>query len=638
MRFLFIIFLFLSFPLLSQKKDDLHTDSHKAEKLYERAQYEASRRNYKAAQAMLDEAIKKDDKFLEAYFLKGVIYNSYGERDKAFEMYSEVVSLEPNDRKFRKAHFFIGMHEFENGNYQEAKKAFNDYLILLPEDKKSKAIAEEKIQNCDYALNPDNKSDRIEPKRMDEVLNGFQYQYFPVLTADQEFIFFTARDDISTEDIFVSRFFNGEWVQPQSISPNINTPSYNEGTCSVSGDGRTLVFTSCNSPGGKGRCDLYISTRKGSTWSKPVNMGQNVNSKFWDSQPSLSADGRTLYFSSDRPGGRGRMDIWVSSRNEDGEWGIARNAGSPINTPGEEFSPVVHPSNKALYYATNGYEGFGGLDLFYTVKDSSGWQKPVNMGAPINTWKDEVAFFVAADGETAYYSTNESDERGRNRSFLYTLKLPEKLQLRYKSYSLKGIVYDKETNKRLGAKIDLIDLKTDETEQSVDSDPVNGEYLIVLTEGAEYGLFVTKQGYLFESLNFNLKESDAQGNLTLDIFLTPIDLNASTVLNNIFFDFGKATLRKSSLPELEKLMEFMELNENVRIEIGGHTDNVGSEEDNQSLSEARAKAVRDYLVKNRVSLDRLSFKGYGESKPVVDNESEENRQKNRRIEFTIIKK
>ncbi|MEQ8361112.1 MAG: OmpA family protein [Cytophagales bacterium] len=636
MRFL-IVFLFFSLSIKAQDKDALHTSSAKAERYYQKAQSEASRRNYKLAQQLLDEAIKKDDQFVEAYFLKGIIYNSYGERETAFKMYEKVIALEPDDRKFRKAHFFVGMEEFENGNYENAKNAFQKYLFLIPGDKRSKAITEEKIKNCDYAMDPAHRSDQIKPERLDEVLNKFQYQYFPVLTADQEYIFFTARDDISTEDIFVSRFYDGKWVDPQSISPVINTPAYNEGTCTVSGDGRMIVFTSCNSPGGRGRCDLYIAFRSGNKWTKPNNMGLNVNSKYWDSQPSLSADGRHLYFSSDRPGGKGRMDIWVSSRDNLGRWSPARNVGAPINTSGEEFSPVLHPSNKALYYATNGYDGFGGLDLFYSLKEDGKWSKPENLGAPINTWKDEVAFFVAADGKTAYYSTNEKDEKGA-RSFIYRLDLPARLQLKNKSYSLKGTVYDKETKKKLRAQIDLIDLETDETEQSVSSDPSNGEYLIVLTEGAEYGLFVSREGYLFESLNFNLKDSDASGKLNIDIALTPINVNASTIMNNIFFDFGKASLRSSSIPELEKLIDFLRINENVRIEIGGHTDNIGSIEDNQKLSEDRAKAVRDFLVGHKVPLDRLSFKGYGESKPVADNNSEENRQRNRRIEFTVLTK
>jgi outer membrane protein OmpA-like peptidoglycan-associated protein len=210
--------------------------------------------------------------------------------------------------------------------------------------------------------------------------------------------------------------------------------------------------------------------------------------------------------------------------------------------------------------------------------------------------------------------------------------------VKYKIYSLKGEVYDKESGAKVGETIDLIDLKTDEAEQRVSSDPVSGEYLIVLTEGADYGLFVSREGYLFESLNFNLKDSDPKGNLTLDIYLTPINVNAKTVLNNIFFDFGKATLREESIPELEKLMEFMALNKNVKIEIGGHTDNIGSHEDNMALSRARAKAVLDFLGEHEVETDRLKFKGYGETVPVADNDTEENRQKNRRIEFKILER
>lgn len=636
------LILFFSFTLLfltafSQSKEELNTVSAKAKKYYLKAQSEASKRNYSEAQSLLEHAIAKDKNFTEAYFLKAVIFNAYGERDSAANNYRKVIRISPDRSKFQKAYFFVAFNEFEKGNYQEAKDGFEKYLFFLPTDKRLKRIAKEKIQNCEFALDPNNSNINIEPQKLPEILNKFKYQYFPVLTADEEYIFFTARDDVSTEDIFVSRFYNGEWVQPQSVSPTINTPAYNEGTCTVSGDGRTIVFTSCNSPGGRGRCDLYISMRKGSKWSKPVNMGPKVNSKYWDSQPSLSADGRFLYFSSDRPGGKGRMDIWVSARDKQGRWQAARNVGAPINTPGEEFSPFIHPSNKVLYYATDGYDGFGGLDLFYSIREKNYWKQPKNLGAPINTWKDEIAFFVTADGKKAYFSTNEKDKSGK-RSFIYKIELPKRLQLQYKSYSLKGVVYDKKTNKKLGAAIDLIDLKEDAVEQSVESDPTNGEYLIVLTEGSDYGLFVAREGYLFESVNFNLENSDPKGNLNLDIYLTPIEVNATTVLHNIFFDFGKSTLREESLAELEKLIEFMTLNKTVKIEIGAHTDDVGSHENNMLLSESRAKAVRDFLTKNNVPLDRLTFKGYGETKPKVSNDTEENRQENRRIEFKILNK
>jgi outer membrane protein OmpA-like peptidoglycan-associated protein len=461
------------------------------------------------------------------------------------------------------------------------------------------------------------------------------------LTADQQELIFTRRlgpggnDD---EDLVVSKkISNGSWSMPSSISPNINS-ELNEGTCAISADGRKLIFTSCVGREGFGSCDLFESTKIGEVWSQPKNLGINVNSAEWESQPSLSADGRTLYFVSDRRGGLGRRDIWVSTLNEKGQWTKAKNAGKPINTVYDEISPFIHVNNRTLYFASNGLAGFGGYDIFYTERDTSaGWTSPVNMGSPINTHEDQFSLFITADGKKGYYSHEEPRPAGYSVSFIYEIEIPEDQQVKFKSNYVKGIVRDKATKKPLLAKIELINLKGNETESLVESDSLSGKYLMILTQGAEYALYVNKPGYLFKSLNFNYSEVRDFQPITLDIELERVTEGTIAILQNIFFDVDKYELKEKSKTELQKISRFLNDNPTVRVEIGGHTDNVGAIGYNKQLSEKRAQSVYQYLISNGIDAKRLIPKGYGPEKPVSTNETEDGRQANRRIEFKIVR-
>jgi outer membrane protein OmpA-like peptidoglycan-associated protein len=466
-------------------------------------------------------------------------------------------------------------------------------------------------------------------------------QYFPVLTADQRQLIFTRRagdgpnDD---EDLMVSKKDEqGRWMAPESISKNINT-QLNEGTCSISADGRRLIFTSCSGRDGIGSCDLYESVKEGEVWTTPKNLGRNVNTSEWESQPSLSADGRTLYFVSDRRAGVGRRDIWISTLNDEtGTWTKAINAGGQINSPFDEISPFIHANDRTLYFASNGLPGFGGYDIFYAERDSADWGDPENIGNVINDHEDQFSLFITADGKKGYYSHEETLPTGLSRSRIFEVEIPAENQVRYKSNYVKGVIRDKVSQSPLKARIELINIDRNKRVSLAESDSVTGDYLMVLTQGAEYALYISKKGYLFKSYNFNYSTVKDFEPIVINIDLEKATTGSMVVLNNLFFDIDKYDLKPKSIPELEKIIWFMQENPQARVEISGHTDNSGQPAYNKQLSEKRALAVFNYLTQKGIDKNRLTPIGYGSDKPLASNDSEMGRQQNRRIEFRIIK-
>jgi outer membrane protein OmpA-like peptidoglycan-associated protein len=459
-----------------------------------------------------------------------------------------------------------------------------------------------------------------------------------VLTADKKELIFTKRDGFTVqydEDLYVSEWKNGSWQSPESISRNINS-SYNEGTCTISADGRILIFTSCER-NTYGTCDLFISYKNGEDWTYPENMGPAINSTAWESQATLSADGRKLYFISTRRGGKGKRDIWYSTLDEYDEWTEARNLGSEINTPYDEVSPFIHVNGQTLFFASNGYPGFGGFDMYSSELEDGKWSEPKNLGYPLNTHNDEVSLFITADGRKGFYSFESFDVEGKQRSLLYNFGIDDSLGITYTSNYVYGKVYDQENKHTLSATIELYDINKDTLVSRVKSDPVNGEYLIVLTDGAEYALHTRKKGYLFESQSFNYLSEHDTDPIEQNIYLKRAISGSRVVLNNIYFDFDSYDLREKSKTEIKQIKRFLTENPEIKIEIAGHTDNRGSAEYNKRLSEQRAKSVYNFLTTNLgVPEDRISFRGYGQSEPVAANDSEENMQLNRRIEFKVL--
>jgi outer membrane protein OmpA-like peptidoglycan-associated protein len=452
-------------------------------------------------------------------------------------------------------------------------------------------------------------------------------------------IIFT-RQENHNEDFYKSVKRNGEWLVAEFLSKEINTSNFNEGAQNISPDGNYLFFTGCNRPDGLGRCDIYISKREGNDWSKPFNIGGPVNTAGWESQPSISADGRTLYFVSTRQGGYGGYDIWSSELNTDGTWSSPVNLGPEINTSYDEQSPFIHPDNESLYFSSNGWPGMGNKDLFlsrkaYSGEKQTGWQKPENLGFPINTFAEESGLSISSNGKLAFFSSNQKE--GFGKLDIYSFELPEKLKPKAVTY-VKGNVFDNLSKEVLDAHIQITNLANGKTIYDEIADPETGVFLATLPAGKSYGLTVSKEGYLFYSQNFTLLGNLENQPFSMDISLQKINIGGMVILNNIFFETNKYDLLPESMIELQQLILFLRENPTVSIEIGGHTDNIGEDQSNLFLSRDRSKTVYEYLIKNKIPLKNLSFKGYGEGQPISDNNTEQGRKNNRRTEFKITNK
>jgi outer membrane protein OmpA-like peptidoglycan-associated protein len=633
-------------PVLAQVPASI-TDN-KARSLYEKAQQLFQRdRQPQQALAVWQQLTDKYPDYGEPYLRKASLLLTLGDHPRALEAYQAGLSKLPVEPARAADYFVMGRLAGEVGDYAAVRTAFTNYLKTNPTNKTQVETAKLQLQNCDFAAEAMAHPTGPPPERLAAPLNQFRNQYFPVLTADNRFLVFTVRRNPEkqgqeNEDLLISAVdASGKFGAPQSISPVINSPE-NEGAATISGDGKTLVFTSCGRAGGLGNCDLYISHRRGNQWTAPRNLGILVNSKAWDSQPSLSADGRTLYFSSNRGGGVGGYDIYVSTIGADGSWGAARNLGVPINTTRDDLAPFIHASGTTLYYSTNGRVGLGSSDIFRAYLDEKGqWGEPLNVGYPLNTFANEASLFISSDNKRAYYTRTERPQSGDAPGLppailLYGSEVPASARARETSTYTQGRVFDAVTKKPIEAVVQLFDLNTNALTQQVYSDGETGEYTAVLNEGRAYAMYAAAPGYLLKSLSFDYSNQQKFDPLTLDIYLDPAKSGRSAVLNNLFFDSNKATLKPRSRTELSRLVEFLRQDPSLRVEVAGYTDNVGTPAANLSLSQRRAQAVLDYLTSQGVPASRLRAKGYGEARPLAANDTEAHRAQNRRIELRIL--
>lgn len=631
------LIIFAAVFTLANAQGSLSTKSKKAIALYVEADNYRVRGQFSQAVSLLQQAIEKDKNFVEAYYRLGITFKSMRDFDRSNLSFEKGLSLTQNS-KIQKGFFMeLGDNYLRLGDYQKSLNYLNHFLEAETMNKQNIVLAELWKRNAEYGLRNKKVQSQFQPRPLGDTINRFGLQYFPVLTADEQELIFTRRmgpgpDD--DEDLVVSRKDkDGKWTEPVSISKNINS-KFNEGTCTISADGRILIFTSCIGRRGYGNCDLFYSRKVGEEWSIPINMGPEINSSAWESQPSLSADGRVLYFISDRRGGIGGRDIYVSRKTDEGKWSQAEVMPQPINTPFDEISPFIHVNGRTLFYATNGKPGFGGFDIFKAEMTDGKWGTPVNFGSPVNDHEDQFSLFISADGTRGYYS--HEDGTRENSARLYEMTIPKELQIAYRSNFVKGVVKDKKLGIPLQSHIELFDLKKNELISVVESDSVSGQYLMVLTTGSDYALYVTARDYLFQSLNFNYEDNPNPEPVIIDILLDKANAGATAVLNNIFFDFDKFELKEKSITELNKVIRFLNDNPSIHVEIGGHTDSDGSASYNKQLSLKRAQSVVSYLVEKGINKARLSERGYGADHPLRSNDSDENKQANRRIEFKII--
>lgn len=640
----FIVLLLLSLGskgLCAQVAPQYSTSSQKAIGLFETAVKLYNSRLEDKALDDLDKALKEDPDFLEALKLNAEILHARRDYEGEIAIYNRMLQVEKE--RVPATFMYLGEAEFNIGRYKNARNHFSRAVVIKGLDMKSRNKLKSLLANAEFALAAVENPVPFTLVNVGDSVNSMFNDYWPSLTADEQMLIFTRElpslsADVmgnlkGQEDIFFSSKNNkGGWTKAASLSTNINSQK-NEGSQAISTDGRMLVFTACKRPDVIGHCDLYFSERDSSSWSKPVNMYRPINTKAWEAQPCLASDGISLYFVSNRPGGRGGMDIWKSTLTESGTWAEPVNLGDSINTPGDEMSPFIHPDNSTLYFASNGHLGLGGQDMYISHLRNGAWTKPTNLGYPINTYNDEYGLVVTPDGREAFFASNRNVKRGKD---IYRFPLTRSMRPSYVSY-LKGEVVDSESNQELKADFELSDLETSEVIARASSVNGTGEYLMCLVPNKNYGLSVSKKGYVFHSENLSLKGlTDTLKPLTLNISLQTIMVGRKEILKNVFFEVDSYTLSPQSLSGLRNLLRFLSQNPEIAVEIGGHTDVTGSESHNDSLSELRAKEVYNHLITNGIPGSRLSFKGYGAKLPVTTNDSELGRSLNRRTEFKIV--
>ncbi|RZL48636.1 MAG: hypothetical protein EOP00_08740 [Pedobacter sp.] len=626
-------FIFL-FCILTCSAIAQNSPNKKAQESFEDAQQYLRQNIYDEGIKYLDEAVKADPKFQMAYIQLGDIYRRQKIHGQAKENYRKAINS--NATIDPRIYYVLGESELLTGDYAQAKANFISFQQKnVGADEEFINRTKKYLLDCDFAITAIKSPTKYEPINMGFYINSANRDYFPALTADGQTIIFS-RVVEGNEDLYTSTQKNKEWLPAQPLSNKINTPNYNEGAQSISPDGKYLFFTGCNRPDGLGRCDIYVSRKEGIDWGKAINLGKTINSEYWESQPSISPDGSTLYFVSNRPGGIGSYDIWKSTLTDDGQWTTPVNLGSKINTPYDENTPFIHADGKTLYFASNGWPGFGDKDIFFSrLDDQAQFSIPTNLGYPINTFNEEVGLIVTADGTEGLFSSNIKNG-GFGDLDIYHFKLPEKVKPLPVTY-VKGIVKDKDTKELLEANVLVIDLKNNSPVFNDYTSAATGDFMAVMPIGSNYSFNVDADGYLFNSQYFELKKAEDNKPYEFEILLEKIKVGSNVTLKNIFFDTNKYELLPTSMVELNILIELLKTNANVGIEIQGYTDNVGDVKLNQKLSENRAKSVYDFLINNGIDKQRLTFKGYGETNPKSDNATEEGRKNNRRTEFLITK-
>jgi len=625
----FLLF-FLPVALFAQQK--YSTTDKEAIKLYALADQDIDNHLYDDAILKLQKAVSLDPKFIEAQVQIAEVYRVKRMYKECIPYYRAAIALNPDFN--RAVYLKLGEAEVNNAEYSAANTDLEKYLGQPYVTEANRFYARKLIADCEFSIDAMQHPVPFKPVNMGPEINTAADEYLPTATADESTLIFTRKIN-NNEDFYKSDKLNGKWQTATYLSNQINTPNYNEGAQSISQDGKFLFFTGCNRPDGLGRCDIYIAQKKGNDWGKPFDLSQPINTPGWESQPSISADGRTLYFVSNRKGGYGGYDIWKSTITDKG-WGEPVNMGPNINTSFDEQSPFIHPDDSTFYFCSSGWPGLGNKDLFVSrLNKKVEWGKPTNLGYPINSNGDENGLTTTANGRYAFFASNALN--GYGGYDIYTFELPEADRPHIVTY-VKGTVKDIVTKAPLEAAVEIIDLEKNIPVYQDYSSATLGDFLATLTAGKNYGLNISKSGYLFYSENFSLVGHEAKNPFDIAVLLEPIAVGSKTILKNIFFDTNRFDLKPESMAELKKLIDFLNFNPTVKIEISGHTDNVGNDLINQTLSENRAKSVYEYLSNHGIKPDRLVYKGYGKTQPIAPNTTDDNKALNRRTEFKVIAK
>jgi len=629
--------LFVAWHAVAQKQT-YTTQSKAAVKAYEQATKYYDSRHNTAAITSLKQAIDKDAQFIEAHMLLADVYVDESRYDDAIASYKTAVNINP--KFFPNNWYRLAQIEMRQGQYEQAKTDFQQFLLIsnasLP-GMRSKALTA--IVNCEFGVKALLTPLDISPLNLGSQINTVADEYYPSLTIDNQTLVFTRNtidegSRMPQEDFFVSTQKNKQWQAAHQVGSPLNT-DLNEGAPSISADGKLLFFAACDRRDGMGSCDIYFSRWVNNSWSTPINLGSPINTNAWETQPSFSADGKTLYFIRGYHTHEGikQQDIYVTSIGSNGNFENPVKLSDSINTTEAEESVFIHPDNQTIYFSSRGHIGMGGLDIFLSRKNANGqWGKAQNLGYPINTAGDENSLLISPQGDKAYFATNRTG--GFGGLDLYSFDLPATLKPQPITY-VKCAITDGANGLPLAASFEIIDV---ETQEVVYADKVNktGAFTRSLTVGKDYLLNVTQPGYLFYSDNFSCKKAvDYNNPYELKIGLQKIEKGSKVILRNVFFDTDSATLKTASYVELKKLQIFLQQNQQVNITITGYTDNTGNTVKNQKLSENRAHAVYMHLISMGIDAKRLQYIGMGDKQPIADNNTDAGRALNRRTEAEI---
>ena len=628
--------LFLSLLLLFTVTVFSQSNS-KIEKQFDKARKYYLMHNYSNAIAAANKILDKHPEYLNASLLLADIYYEID----SFEL--EIIYLEKALEYSNSSTITYRLAEagFLLGLYDKAIIHYKKYLQKTEVTDIRKTEVRRKIKNCEFAIYAKKHPVEFHPESLSQSINTENDEYWPSLSVNQKQLVFTRliknEGQIPQEDFFISKLKSNEWSIASPIV-EINS-SKNEGAQSLSVDGNMLFYTACNRSNGYGSCDIYYSIKAGGKWSTPKNVGAPVNSKSWETQPSISSDNKYLYFSSNRPGGKGGKDIWraefIGFGNGKIKWGELENLGDSINTQGNEISPFIHANNKDFYFASDYLIGMGGFDLFTSkIKKDDTFSESENLGYPINTIEDEQGLNISADGTTAFFSSARGINTGLD---IYTFELEEKIRPAPVTYARARVV-DAVTLEPIQAKIELVNLDDAKEKRLVIANEKGGAFLC-FPVGANYGFNVSKNGYLFYSQLFQMDNSKSVSNpYKIKIKLQPIKIGAEMNLHNIYFETDSFRILPESEPELQKLVGFLSDNTTLKVEIQGHTDNSGKSIKNDNLSDLRAKSVAKYLILEGIKKERLISIGHGDNYPVATNETKKGRTMNRRTTIKIIGK
>lgn len=606
-----------------------------------------------------------------------------GQKENALPYLEKAYTLDPEVDEKILLYLAEGYHYVER--FDEAIDYYNKY-IDQSDNEVLVSDAQYRIKQCEYAKELVKNPIEIELVNLGPNVNSEYKEYSPVVSADESVLVFTARKPDSKggevdeygefmEDIYISKKVDGAWSQPVNMK-EINTDGHEAGV-GLSPDGKKLIIFIGDTKGGG---DIYYCKQNDDgTWVKPKSFSKEISQKnSYEPSAVISNDGNTLFFVSDRSGGYGGLDIYAAKKDKKGEWGDPENLGSTINTPYDEDAPFLDIDGKTLYFSSDGHLGMGDADIFKSKYDSttSSWSTPHNMGYPINSTREDLYFWLSGDGRKAYFSSSKEDGYGQQDMYMIILPKPEDYEERVKVVeAIVGHEIEKEeepepepepvpvpvpvpepvgtevtaTIKVMetgtealidGAVIEIIDKNNPSekisaiTSQGIFRTTFNNEKDIT------YDMYVEKEGYIYHSSSLFVPGIyDDEPNVEKLVFLKKPEVATVTIIRNIYFDFDKSTLKPESYTELNKLEEMLKTNPTMKVEIAGHTDSKGSDSYNETLSQKRAQSVVKYLVGKGIDNNRLTAKGYGESKPIASNDDEdEGRELNRRTEFIIMEK